>query len=348
MAKNEEGKKKKNIFKILLVILISIIVVSVLIMLGYRIVTRVALNSYYSQSSRLFNMPGLSSNIILQGIDYDEKDAVFVFAGYRSGDQASSLYIVNPITREEKRVDLCEKDGKKFTGHAGGVCVNGEYIYLAGSSSGCVFVYSLEDAISCNDGGEIRCMGRYDFKTENDKIRVSFVGKIDGELVVGEYCKTNNLISYNTPQNHHVQTADGERGGLCVTVKFDESNAENYGLDTKLSKAYIVPDITQGICEDETTIYASCSSGFPYGTIYSYDKSKLTKSTINVLDQELPVYIMDSTSQIKKSTVPPMCEEIIILGDKMYIVTEAASSKYIFGMLIGLQKMYGTNVGYFK
>ena len=90
-----------------------------------------------------------------------------------------------------------------------------------------------------------------------------------------------------------------------------------------------IPDQVQGFAVNGDTAYASMSYGMKNSALSSYNIIK----TSDTLDGVSISYI-GSESLIKEYKLPPMSEGIIYKDDRIYVLYESASNKYIFGKLI--------------
>ena len=344
---NEKPKQKgwKRFLKIFGIVVGSIVAAALIAVAAFPVVIHIQCHEYYSASTKEVPMPGISDGIIIQGIDYDVPSEKFFFCGYSSGSDPSRVYTVDKSNKETHYVNLAEEDGGVFDGHAGGLAVHGDYVYLAGSSAGCVYVWNRSAILNAKDGDFVSCLGSYSLKTENDKIRVSFVGIIENRLTVGEFYVSES--SYNTVASHHVETADGIQGGIAVSIDFSDAADSVFGLSPNISRAFSLPKKCQGVISQGDSFYASCSQGMS-GNILHYKMSEAeTRSGFEILGQSVPLTILDSRSLVKNLKVAPMCEEIVIVDNRMYIACESASSKYVYGKLLGASKLYSTDLTVF-
>nr|MCR4586852.1 hypothetical protein [Lachnospiraceae bacterium] len=111
---------------------------------------------------------------------------------------------------------------------------------------------------------------------------------------------------------------------------------------------YSIPDNVQGACFHDGYIYLSQSAGFFPGHVLAYRLEDHKQcGTRKVLDAEVPVYMLTEHNASKITTVPPMNEEITVVGDQMYLLFEAASNRYMVGKMLGLEQVYGAPVAYF-
>ena len=335
--KNEVINK---IFRIVGIVISSLIIAVLIFILIYRI----GAMSYYKNSSKAFTIPGLSTGLIPQGLDYDNQNDVFLMCGYMNKKDASRVYVISEEDGVKNTVKLLDEEGNIFTGHSGGITHYQEYVYLAGSSSHCIYVYSYDDILTKS---EAKCLGKISLEaSDSDYIRVSFIGIVNGELVVGEYYRSEK--SYSTLDSHHLTSVTGEKfGGFMVSFDFDDEAPFKVNPTPKM--AFSLPNLTQGVAYHHGVIYVSTSTGNHFSHIYSFDISKLNSSSnVDILGTNIPAYTLDSDSLIKKVVTPPMSEEIIVKDGYLYILTESASNKYFTGKLIGGNKVYQTTLDFFK
>ena len=95
-------------------------------------------------------------------------------------------------------------------------------------------------------------------------------------------------------------------------------------------------------------MFLSRSHGFLPAEILTYSLTDLKQSgTKMVMGNEVPLYILTEDNASKKTKIPPMSEEMVIVDGKMYILFEAASNRYQIGKLLGLDRIWATPVEYF-
>jgi hypothetical protein len=96
----------------------------------------------------------------------------------------------------------------------------------------------------------------------------------------------------------------------------------------------------------DSRIVLSTSYGFATSHLYFYDATavaaKADKFTVN--GTEVPLYYLDSASLVSTVSAPPMSEEIVYKDGRIYIMTESASNKYIFGKITGGSPLYSYNI----
>lgn len=338
MAK-KENSVKKNPLKIVLIIVACLLAAILLGIVGLVIYARAPLGDYYKNAEKAFLLPGIDSGFIPQGLAYDETRNVFFVSGYDGGKQPSSLYLMQD--GKAKHIPLLTENGEKFTGHSGGISHHGDYLYLAGSSKGCLYVLRYQDVLNAKDGESVRIRGSVKtFLGENDPIRVSFTGSTSTHIYVGEYyAKTG----YSTPKTHHFESENQSFGGLVLEYAFDE-NAE-WGVAPTPTRALSVVNAVQGMCFNGNELFLSVSGGFAHSKILSYDMDKLPSlPDLTVFDATVPHYATTDSALKKSIKTPPMSEEIVIVNDKLYAASEFAANRFILGKFTGAKYCYALDL----
>ena len=111
--------------KILLNILVILIVAALLLHLG---VTAIYFD-YFLHSKGEFVVPGLDAAFVHQGFDYIGEEDTYLISGYMSDDTAARVY-VRRGDGYTYYVNLLRPDGTAYVEHAGGVCHNGDFLYV--------------------------------------------------------------------------------------------------------------------------------------------------------------------------------------------------------------------------
>lgn len=328
------------------IVMVFVIILSILcaVVLGARVYFRASVSQYYKNSEKSFVIPEINSGFVPQGIDYAEDEGYFYITGYSSKDKASPIIIVDKKTNQcVKIIDMKSEDGEPFTGHAGGIAVHGEYVYIAGGKDKCVYVFSRDQIKNCNNGGSVAFCGMYLLNSEDDYIGPAFLTVSGDSLIVGEFHRDEN---YKTLPSHHIAlTNGGENTALAVEIKFDET--KKYGLSEEISKAYSIPSLVQGMCFNDGKVYLSTSYGVKFSNVYSYDVNAAEiRENQKVMGKFVELVVFDEKSLLKQTQIAPMAEEIVIVDQKAYIMCESASNKYIFGKFTSAKYCYATNIEY--
>ena len=345
--KTAKAPMKKGM-KILIGIVAGLVGLVAVVLLGFRAVVMLPVMPYYHASEKAFVIPGLNEDFVPQGFHYDEENGYFLVSGYSSvKDMPSAVYILNAEDGELVGKALLHKEnGDVFTGHSGGIARNGDYIYIAGGSGRCLYIYSYSDLLSAGNGGAVNRLGKFSLKySDEDYQGTSFVTVTGDRLIVGEY-RTETDYSY--PDSHKVTTSAGdEHGGLAMEFALDPNGP--YGISINPTRVFSIRDYVQGIWAEDGKIYLSTSHGLSHSLIYVYNESEMTdEGTIKIIGRNLPLYSLDSASLEATYKIAPMSEELFMKDGKLYIMCESACSKYFFGKLIGGKWCYSTDLSRMK
>ncbi len=341
--KAEKTKNRHPWWTYLLRVLCVLAILVALFFLGVRLYFRLPVWDYYRASEHGFLIPGCSDDFIAQGITYDEEQNRFLVNGYQKDGTASPIYFVAPGARKPERlIRMALPDGSDYTGHAGGIAIYGDYVYVADGGGHRLLVFAYQSICEAADGESVAAMGIFETAvSDTDYIGPAFVTVNGDRLVTGEFYRNPN---YQTPDSHKITTLAGDyQQALAVVYQLD-GQAE-YGIIPTPVLAYSLPDLAQGMCFDGGKIYVSSSWGTANSHIYQYDREKLQlQGNIALLGTELPLYALDSAALLTDGVIAPMSEEIEIVDGRMYTMCESASNKYIFGKFTSGKWCYATDV----
>lgn len=340
-------KKEFRVIRIVRWVLVIFIIVAFIVTIGARIYFRSSLGDYYSASVKSFVIPQINEGFIPQGITYDEKSGLFFIAGY-SKDDASPIYLVDEKGNTKGHIQLANNDGSTFDNHAGGIAINGDYVYLAGCDDCCLYVFDYDDILNASEDESIRSEGMVSFRSDDDDyLRADSVTVNSQGVYVAEFYRYDN---YLTADSHIITTADGtENKALIARFPFDDSELTTFGIGSEPDLAISAPDLVQGIHVDGDKIYLSESYGASKSSVevFNIEKGNLGR-TIDVLGKTVKLIELDTKSRISKKALPPMSEEIVIKDGRLYTMCESASNKYIFGKLTSGEYCYATDLNYFE
>ena len=237
-------------------------------------------------------------------------------------------------------VELLDEDGAPHTGHAGGVGKFKDWVYVAGSSDHCIYVYSYEEITS--GAKQVKSIGCYFLETyEDDYLKASFLTVVDNRLVVGEFF---HEPSYKTLNSHKITSSSGEKfGGIALEYVLNQDY--EYGIASTPLMAYALPDKVQGVHFTNENFYLSTSLGLKHSYVYEYSIQKLEKiANYEILGEKIELKAFTQTARLKTYKIPPMSEGIVIIGSKMYVMSEFACNKYFLGKFVGAKWCYSTDL----
>ncbi len=325
-------------FKIIAIVLISIVAIFGVAVLGLNVYDKIKYKDFYAVSAKEFKIPGINDGFIPQGFDYIQEEKLFIASGYMTSDKPSRIYVINE-KGDNFYTELKDENGNDFLGHAGGVTAYKDYVYVANTNS--VVVFSLKDILnkdipSASQLGEIDTLG----------VKPSFCFTDGTSLFVGSFHREEN---YKTPEKFHLTTPSGEINKGCV-ISFAFNDDKPFLVDNaKPTKIYSIPSKVQGITLAEGKMILSTSYGLKPSIIYVHDLTKIEQSANLTLgktlfDCDAPVYFLDDLTKTKTISAPPMSEEIAFTNGKLYIYNESACNKYILGKFYGGNYLYSTQI----
>ena len=299
----------KKITKHISIIVLSIIALFLLVIVGLNISKFVIYREYYKAESNLCKNPGLSDGFVCQGIAAVDDQDIILVSGYMKDKEASRIYVTT-LDNQSYYVSLT-RDGKTYTGHAGGISVSGDYAYIANGSK--IYTFSLDDVLNAKNG-DIVDIGS-GTKINN---KASFLYSDDEYLYVGTFMEPDS----EPVDGHTYNTAEGTHLAICSVYSINDLS--------KPVKVYSIIDYVQGICfTPEGKIVLSTSHGLSSSVYYIYDEKDAVDSG-KTLDGA-PVYYLDKLEKVIKG--PAMAEGLDWYNGKIITLTESASDKYIFGKL---------------
>ncbi len=331
---------KKDKIKRIGLIAGAMILLSAFLVFGVNMGYKESLADFFAHSQAVIRLQDLEKGFIPQGLGYDEKTKIIYVTGYMDNGKKSPIYAFDKDTGDFKnKILMLTEKGDNFKGHAGGLSVYGDQIYIAGSTDACMYAFSTESILKAQMEESLPATACISLKKSEDFMRVSFTSVDEQFLYAGEFHK--GLIFYTHPS--HKLTAQGvTQSAYVMGFTLDEQNEAHPAC------VYSIPDNVQGACFADGYVYLSKSSGFFPGHILSYRLSDLMQEgTKSVLGEEVPLYILSEKNALKSTTIPPMCEEIVAVDGQMYILFEAASNRYIVGKKLGLDQVYAAPLSYF-
>ena len=338
----DNGTNNKKWLKITSIVLNIALLIGI-IFSGAILYFRLPASDYYSASEKAFEIPEIDEGYIPQGIHYDDDSQTFILSGYNSNKKASPIYLLDKKGELLKKVTFLDDDGDDYCGHGGGIAVYGDYIYLAGGEECAIFVYSFEELLNANDDDKLARLGTISLMaSEDDYLGIAFVTVVGDRLITGEFYREE---SYPTLDSHKITTKAGDYNqALAIEYKLDD--AFEFAVNPEPIKAYSLPDQVQGLTIYNNKIYLSTSWGLSFSHIYEYNESAVERQDedITVLGKTLPLYALDKSSLTSDYLIAPMSEEIVFVDGYLYVSSESASDKYIFGKFTGGKWFYKTNL----
>lgn len=328
----------KRILKVAAIIIASLLCLVLLVLLGAHLLTPVIYSDYFTITQKEFLVPGLSNSYVPQGFEYVEEEKLYLQCGYMSDGSSGRIYILPEGEEDNPRyVSLETSDGTPYTGHTGGITCSGNFVWLANDGEGednCIWVLSLKEILAAEDGSAIRL--EKSFKPEN---RAAYCFADENYLWTGEFYRAED---YPTEETHTMTVTDNteHRAVICAYPLNSESELGIKGATPAVILS--VTDHVQGFTRAAGCFILSTSYGFTtsHHLYYEDNLDSPADSTLTVNGTEVPVWYLDSQSLVADLEMPPMAEEPTVRDGKMYVLTESACKKYIFGNFIRGRHVY--------
>ena len=287
----------------------------VILTVGVLNVAKLAIYSdYYSAKDDLCKNPGLSDGFVCQGIcSVDGTDKILV-SGYMKDKTPSRIYITD--TEDNSYFVKLSKSGKEFTGHAGGISMSGDTVYIANGSR--LYSFSLTALLDAKEGDTLDIGEGVEVNNS-----ASFCYADENYVYVGEFHDGGKYVT-----DHPYETAEGAHYAIVCRYTHDDLEHPN--------KIYSIRDKVQGICfTPDGKVVLSTSYGLTDSHYYVYNEADARDSG-ETLDGA-PVYYLEECLQNLKG--PAMAEGLDYLDGRVITLTESASDKYIFGKLFFANKI---------
>ncbi len=312
----------------------------ILIFVGEKLVFA---SFFFGGAKSEMKTPGTWTNYVQQGFDRLE-DGKFLVSTYDKGDDKAAIFIIDG--KKTSCVELKNADGTPYLSHAGGVTHYKDWVYVATDNhidtEGDIYcthdncdtnlaMFLLSDVID-GDGKA----------TKVDSIivpnRLAYASVYGDMLYVGAFHREGS--KYITPESHHITTPAGDKNtALMMVYEMDEDTGKPVHATPEY--CYSTLSNVQGMCmTGDGDIILSTSWGLSASHLYQYDVKNATAGTVTVSGASVPVYHLDSACLIEDVKAPPMAEEMVWLDGRVYVLTESASMKYLFGKLMSGNRIY--------
>lgn len=308
------------ILKILLIAIVSVVALILLTLIGLNIAKYFIYNEYYSDKTDVCTNPGLNDGFVCQGIAVSEENNVILVCGYMKDKSNSRIYVTD-FESNSYYVELT-REGEKYTGHAGGLAITGDTVYIANAKK--IYSFSLSDVLAA-ENGEVIDIGSGTKVNTN----ASFVYTDEEYLYVGEFHDGGKYVI----EGHEHETAEGTHYAICTKYALAD-------LSTPVA-VYTLRNNVQGICfTPDGKVVLSTSYGLTDTIYYVYNTDELIESGETF--DGAPVYYLDKLE--KEIHGPAMGEDLDYYDGKIITLTESASDKYIFGKLFSATKIISLKI----
>jgi len=307
----------KFIGKLIMFVIIGILALILVTIIGLNIAKYFIYSDYYSIKTDICKNPGLNDGFVCQGIAVSEEDNVILVCGYMKDKTNSRIYVTD-FDSNSYYVELT-RGGEKYTGHAGGLAITGDTVYIANAKK--IYSFPLSSVLSASNGDIVDIGSGTKVNTN-----ASFVYTDEEYLYVGEFHDGGKYVI----ENHEHETAEGTHYAICTKYALSD-------LETPIA-VYTLRNNVQGICfTPNGKVVLSTSYGLTDTIYYVYDLDSAADSGLTF--DGAPVYYLDDLE--KEIHGPAMGEDLDYFNGRIITLTESASQKYIFGKFFGATKIVG-------
>ncbi len=346
---------KNKALKISLIVLVMLLLSVVMLLTAVRLGERLIFAPFFANAETQFKVPGIADGFIQQGFDHigadteTTEDDRFLVSGYMKDESSSRVYVLDKDGDVLHYVKLRDKNGKRYTGHSGGITHNGNYVYVSNDDDGqnSLNVFSLNEILSGKSITTNMLGSVYVY------VSPAFCYIHDGKLYTGNFHKPGHK-DYKSPESFIISTENNNNTAMMLAFELTEIG-ENFGVAKEPTCAYSITSMVQGMCVADGKLVLSTSWSINPSHLYFYDIEKIEKTSIptsiftdkelykdKAMDKPIPLYIIDKDEHlIKDVTAPPMAEELVYNDGKVLVMNESASSKYIFGKFTSGNNVYG-------
>ena len=280
--------------KIIKRILIIFLLIILIFLLNYiKILILYKLNKDIT-SSYIIN--GMDDDYVPQGLAIYEDSKIILQTSYNAKGKVSKLYLTDMNTNSLiKELDLYLPTNEPNTGHVSGLALSQDKIWI--SNNYLLEEYNLDEILTTTDS---KIIAKKEYKLKN---RGDFCFYKNGILWIGDFYL---YPIYRVPNNKPLLL------GYEVSQDIDFDNP-TYKIE--------IPALVQGMTMDDNNNF-----------IFSRSYSNFLNSRIAIYENHTnssKEYKLSKDSLIKKFTVPPMSEGLVFNNNKLYILFESGSSKYV-------------------
>ncbi len=270
--------------------------------------TDVNINNFTQEG---FDMPGLDSGFVPQGLCYNEAYGVYLISGYTDSGN-SRIYAVNKTGGETKEIIL-----KDFTAHAGGIASHGNDVWVASGGNaekgGYLYHLDTEKIMNVSESAELEFDSKY-----QTQVKGSFLGCSGDMIWVGEFY--TNSGGYDVNPDH----ALGKNHARACGYKISNGALE-------LTAMMSIPDEVQGITvlPDNSVAFSISYGRYNDSTLEIFSPyTELERSTVTVDGKEIPLYNCQKADRTAKIEMPSLMQGIEYTDGKLCVIYESGAQKY--------------------
>ncbi|MCH1624081.1 lamin tail domain-containing protein [Ferdinandcohnia quinoae] len=289
-------------------------------------------------------IPGLVQDLVPQGLGYYKKKDWLLTVNYLDDGRPGTLTVTNATSGKLiKSVTLYNTDGTPYTGHAGGVTISKEHVWIA--SENYLFTLRINDLVIAKDNDEIRFINQIPVPVE-----AAYNVYDEGILWVGEFYEAK---SYPTDPTHHIDNRNGvTQYAWMIGYNLQPSNDMlsekqwNGKLDEPAIPDYVLSttDKVQGAIVQKKGITLSTSYGRANDSVlyrYEHPLKEKPHDFVTIGEKQVPLWFLDGVGSKPRESIEaiPMPEGIVVVGKELYVVFESGANKYRYTTTYPMDRM---------
>jgi len=281
-------------------------------------------------------IPGLRQGAIPQGITFAPDQKRILISHYFDQDPAC-ISVLNAATGDMVScITLQEPSGELHRGHVGGIAVVEESLFVA--SHGQILEYKLADFVSRRAPSTVRATA-----TRKCETKASFCTATSGLLFVGEFAYGKD---FPTDSSHHLNDRKGVRKQAWVC---------GYDITKEFGQPQCVLSVrqkVQGMCVSGDRVYLSVSYGRTNRSLIVVYRNPIGEDPHKMValrsGDEVPLWFLDGNNYVGEIDFPPLSEGIVMIGEKLGVLSESGANKYQSGGKGPLDRLVLLDVSGFK
>ncbi|MUK87521.1 hypothetical protein GMD78_03785 [Ornithinibacillus sp. L9] len=279
-------------------------------------------------------IPGLAQDLVPQGMTYYKQKDWLLTVSYLDYGRPGTLTVVDATTGElVKSVLLYNQDGTPYTGHAGGLTISKDHIWVA--SENYLLPFEISELVNAPDNGEIQFIHHIPVPVD-----AAYTVYDEGILWVGEFYQQND---YPTNPDHHMENRNGEMHYAWM-IGFDLPSSTDMLTDEQWNEAsgeaaipdYVLSttDMVQGAIVGKKGVTLSTSYGRGNDSVlyrYEHPLKEEPHDYVEVAGKTIPLWFLDGAQSKPRESIEaiPMPEGIVADHPKdLYVVFESGANKY--------------------
>ncbi|MBR4858619.1 MAG: hypothetical protein IKU08_05470 [Clostridia bacterium] len=281
----------------------------------------------YSDYTELFEIPETENGYVPQGYCFSEAYNAH-FISYYHDDAATVISLIDGENGEKiKTLSLKKSNGKDFTGHAGGIAEDGQYLYVVDGKK--IYRISLTLVFMTPDGDSLPLVDKV-----NTDVKCSYLNSDGTYLYAGEFYTFTSSGSYDTDKSHHMAISLFETTyARCNAYNITNLEFRPDGDEISVpSIIFTTPNCVQGFARmPDGTFALSISYGRNNNSTLAYYKDVTLGESDFVAEYEnvsVPAYHLRNSTKTESLRQPPLLEGIDDMKGKASGIFESCAQKY--------------------